>query len=126
MADAVQGTETCVAEAHQEMCVDADITVAPSVHAGPVKVACVGRPKLDQCEVEDEEDPDGQREDAGGERGCHPMRNCRFSVRQTICVTIPLIFEATAEAALSTITCETPQPGPCPPSQRRPKTWPEV
>lgn len=49
MADPMPVTEECVVWAHQEIAVDADVTVRPTVEAGPVTAKCVGGPDLDAC-----------------------------------------------------------------------------
>jgi hypothetical protein len=94
--------DACRSEAHQDVCIDTDVEVIPTVHAGPVTTKCVEKTVWAPCAHENE----------GGDH------HCRFGVRQVIRVTVPLTFGATAEAKITRTVCHQPKPGPCPPTTR--------
>jgi hypothetical protein len=94
MAQVDQPVE-CPAVVHETVCVQADVTISPSVAVGTIESFCVGGPLIGVCPGT-------------------PAQQCNFSVSQNICVQIPLTFSATANAVPSGIVCGTPGVGPCP------------
>lgn len=90
----------CPATVHEIVCVQADVTITPSVVVGDVESFCVGGPIIGKC-------PDTPS----------PTGTCVFTVSQNICVEVPLTFSAGATAVPSGIICRNPITGPCvPPS----------
>ena len=106
MSQSAREGEGCVALVHEELCVDADVSITPIVEAGPPVTRCLEMLRSGECEHEQP----WRRGDCEHRRSGH----CCFTVRQTICVTVPLIFGARAEANVAAVSCETPKPGPCP------------
>jgi hypothetical protein len=100
-------TEECEVLAHQEIAVEADVTVRPTVHAGCATTKCVGCAEIRECGNWD--GTDGGRKERPGR---HHHRECHFEVCQHICVTIPIRFGAMVEAEVSDVECGTPKPGP--------------
>jgi len=103
----------CVAVVTEELCLDADVDVRPFVRLGHVRTRCVSGPFVE-----------GNDWFAGGARKSAPDKapsdgeravDCRFSVRQVLCVTVPLIFDANVEAVVAGVRCGTPKAGSCPP-----------
>ena len=88
--------DACVQAVHEDICVNATVTVTPSVTVGTVRSTCVGGPSFTPC---------------GGTLSAD--RTCSFNVSQTICVTVPLTFDASATAVVSGTVCGTPGTGPC-------------
>lgn len=84
----------CPATVHEEVCVQAQVTITPVVTPGDVKTFCIGSPRIGVC------------------RGIL-RRNCVFYVSQGICVEVPLSFSATAESVPKGIVCGIPQTGEC-------------
>ncbi len=108
MPDPMPGPEECEVLTHQEIAVDAHVTVRPTVETGVATTRCVGGPDIHDCH--DWDGSDGARQERSGR---HHRHECRFVVRQVICVTIPLRFGARVEAEVSDVECGTPKPGPC-------------
>lgn len=82
--------ETCGNVAYQAMSVCAPITVTPFVQTGPTTTNCCGT----MIVTEDATTCDGVLNGS-----------CRFTVRQTICVEIPVEFGATAVAGSPSSSC---------------------
>ncbi|WP_242966707.1 hypothetical protein [Desulfosporosinus sp. FKA] len=90
----------CPATVHETVCVQADVTITPSVVVGDVESFCVGDPIIGACPGTPS-----------------PTGTCTFTVSQNICVEIPLTFSAGATAVPSGIVCGKAQIGQCvPPS----------
>jgi len=81
----------------QQVCVEANVTVSPTVVAGTPVVNCVGRPSLLRCRA----------------RGFtpSPTGTCTFSVSQVLCVNIPIHFDARATAVRGAVACGLPSTG---------------
>ncbi|MDF2534705.1 MAG: hypothetical protein K0R18_862 [Bacillales bacterium] len=86
----------CPALVHENVCVQAEITITPHVMVGEVKSFCSGNPIIGKCP--------GMTS---------PTGKCTFNVSQNICVQVPIKFSATAEAIPAGIVCGTPASGPC-------------
>jgi len=85
----------------QEVCVEASVTVVPTVRAGTPVVNCVGTPSLLRCR----------------ERNYTPSTSgqCTFNVSQVLCVNIPIHFDARATAVRGAVACGLPSTEPnCP------------
>jgi len=76
----------CETTVHENVCVQATVTITPDVIVGSSTSFCLGNPLIGSC-------PGILRE------------NCVFTVSQNICVQIPLTFTATAEAEANGIVC---------------------
>lgn len=109
--DSMPRPEGCMAVANQELCVDADVEVQPYVHPGTARTRCVGPPVVDGCRCEDDHKCGPGCTRCGGTDNCKPK--CHFTVRQIICVTVPLLFDAKVDANVSAVRCGIPKPGPC-------------
>jgi len=86
--------QVCETTVHENVCVQATVTITPEVTSGPSTSFCLGNPVIGSCE--------------GTLR-----RNCVFTVSQNICVQIPLTFSATATAVPNGIVCGEPDIGGC-------------
>jgi len=84
----------CETTIHEEVCVQATVTITPTVTSGSSTSFCLGNPIIGSC-------PGTLRE------------NCVFTVSQNICVQIPLSFSATAEAVPNGIVCNEVGIGAC-------------
>lgn len=76
----------CETTIHEDVCVQATVTITPTVTSGPSTSFCLGNPIIGSC-------PGTLRE------------SCVFTVSQNICVQIPLTFSATADAVPNGIVC---------------------
>lgn len=85
---------TCETLIHEDVCVQATVTITPEVIVGPSTSFCLGNPTIGGC-------PGILRE------------NCVFAVSQNICVQIPLTFGATAAAVANGIVCGNTDIGGC-------------
>lgn len=90
----LQNEDVCETTVHENVCVQATVTITPNVISGPSTSFCLENPIIGSCE--------------GTLR-----RNCVFTVSQRICVQIPLTFSATAEAVANGIVCGEPDIGGC-------------
>jgi len=81
----------CTPTVSTEVCIEADVTVTPSVTAGDPVVNCIGDPFIGTCE----------------DLGFTPSTNgtCTFTVSQVLCVNIPLTFQAEAVAVEGDVAC---------------------
>jgi len=88
--------QTCPASGHQVMVTNVPVTVTPLAHAGAVNTYCIGRPSV-----------------IPGVNECFHAHNgaCSFTLRQEICVNVPVFFGAEATLGDPYVSC-TP---PCPP-----------
>lgn len=84
----------CETAVHENVCVQATVTITPEVTSGPSTSFCLGNPIIGSCE--------------GTLRS-----SCIFTVSQNICVQIPLTFSATAEAVANGIVCGETDIGEC-------------
>lgn len=84
----------CQTTVHENVCVQAQVTITPKVKALPSKVICQGKPKFKPC------------------KGT-PREHCTFTVSQKICVQIPLTFSATTTVDPKGIVCGKEECGPC-------------
>ena len=75
-------------------CVQADVTITPSVVVGIIESFCVEGPVIGVCPGT-------------------PVAACTFTVSQNICVQIPLTFSAAVVAVPTGIVCGTPSAGAC-------------
>ncbi|HEY3368644.1 MAG TPA: hypothetical protein VGK74_26600 [Symbiobacteriaceae bacterium] len=90
--------QSCPAVAHQDICVEANVTIIPRVTPGSPRVICRGPALIGPCPGEDS-----------------PTGKCSFTVNQNVCVQIPLLFDARASATQGRVVCGLPSPTPCPP-----------
>lgn len=92
---ALQNEEgVCETTIHENVCVQATVTVEPDVQPGESRSFCLGNPIIGSC-------PGTLRE------------NCVFTVSQNICVQIPLTFSANATAVPNGIVCNEVGIGDC-------------
>ena len=84
----------CETTVHENVCVQATVTITPSVTSGPSTSFCLGNPVIGSC-------PGTLRE------------NCVFTVSQNLCVQIPLSFSADAAAVPNGIVCNEVGIGAC-------------
>lgn len=84
----------CQTTVHESVCVEAVITITPVVEVGEIQTFCVDGPFIGRCT--------GTLQDS-----------CSFKVSHTICVQIPLTFQANATAVPTGIACGTPASGDC-------------
>ncbi|MFA6948198.1 MAG: hypothetical protein WCQ72_04390 [Eubacteriales bacterium] len=82
--------ESCPAVGYQRMDVCVPVTVAPYAHTDTVKTKCCGKPVITS---------------AG--KPCTGRKNdiCVFTVSQTICVEVPVIFGAAASVGDTYVNC---------------------
>ncbi|WP_433750601.1 hypothetical protein [Falsibacillus pallidus] len=115
-------TTTCVSIVHQNVCVEALVTIKPRVTIGDgVKVIC-GKSHITNRHH------DSHLTTSNGPRtmrkalpyvetfdtSCHHGDECTFSVGQELCISIPLVFSAEAVVRPDKVACDKPGPGPCP------------
>ena len=86
--------ETCPSTVHETVCVQADVIITPHVEVLEIKTYCIDGVVLQPCSGNLQE-------------------SCTFSVSQSICVEIPLVFSATAVAVPKGIACGSALTGPC-------------
>ncbi|MEB8647503.1 hypothetical protein P4388_24985 [Bacillus thuringiensis] len=88
----------CTPNVSAEVCVEADITIIPTVEAGKPVVHCVGIPSFEAC----------------SEMGFTPSDsgNCNFTVSQVLCINIPISFGAETIAVPGKIACGNAFNGP--------------
>lgn len=87
-------TSDCSTIINETVCVQADITITPSVVVGTIEYFCVGGPKIGSCTGT-------------------PVEKCNFSVSQNICVQVPLTFSVDVDARPAGAACGTPSVGRC-------------
>ncbi|TCP56034.1 hypothetical protein EV586_103694 [Tumebacillus sp. BK434] len=90
----------CPVTVSDQVCLQADLEIVPSVTTQTISVKCVGGPVLGPC-------------------ASPPMTAptpCRFSVSQVICAEFKLNFSAEAAVRNTSATCEMPALTPCPPT----------
>lgn len=89
---------TCPAIGYQKTEVCVPVTVTPFAKTGRTKTKCCGTPvvtpRTDRCEGI-----------AGG--------SCKFTIRQSICVEVPVEFGATASVGEPSISCDDATVNPC-------------
>ncbi|MCZ8536484.1 hypothetical protein M9R32_04725 [Paenisporosarcina quisquiliarum] len=81
----------CTPTVSAEVCVEAEVTVTPTVVALRPTVNCVGTPSLTRCR-------------ALGYTPS-PTGTCTFTFSQVLCVNIPITFDATVEATRGVVAC---------------------
>ncbi|MEB4819584.1 hypothetical protein [Bacillus thuringiensis] len=81
----------CTPNISAEVCVEADITIIPTVETGTPVVHCVGVPSLETC----------------ADMGFTPSAtgNCKFTISQVLCISIPISFGAETIAVPGTVAC---------------------
>lgn len=84
----------CPAIVNETVCVQAEVTITPSVVVGTIESFCVGEPMIGPCPGT-------------------PAEECTFTVSQNICVQVPLTFSAMATVEPKGIVCGTPAVGAC-------------
>lgn len=94
----LQQEDGCMPVVSADVCIEADVTIAPMVTPGTPVVNCIGDPFLGTCE----------------EAGFEPSPNgtCTFTVSQVLCINIPLTFEAEVEAVAGDVACGNVFSGP--------------
>src|SRR4051794_8921609 len=91
----------CTPTVSELVCVEADVTVTPTVEAGTPTVNCVGNPSTISCV----------------NRGFTPSAtgSCTFTISQVLCVNIPITFDADVVATPGQVACGPVSMGPdCP------------
>jgi hypothetical protein len=88
----------CTPTVSAEVCVEADVTVTPTVVPGRPIVNCVGTPSLTRCRA----------------LGYTPSttNTCTFTFSQVLCVNIPVTFDANATAQRGVVACGLASPAP--------------
>ncbi|MGN1160011.1 MAG: hypothetical protein ACI4SE_07415 [Lachnospiraceae bacterium] len=80
----------CLAVGYQDVNVCIPITIKPFGEVGNAETKCVGRPVViagcDECP------------------GC-PDKVCKFTISQKLCVEVPVVFGARAEAGEASVDC---------------------
>lgn len=85
---------SCPTTVHNNVCIDAEVTIKPVVTVGEIRTYCIKDAAIGRCSGTISPD-------------------CSFHVRQEICVQVPLTFEADASAIPVGIVCGTPNTGIC-------------
>lgn len=94
----VCGSEgSCTTTVFQQETVCASVTVTPFAHSDGANVVCCGTPVVSSEPVCTTANP-----------------SCRFTVRQTICVEIPITFGADVEVGDASVSCGIPSSDECP------------
>jgi hypothetical protein len=101
--------EVCDGVVHQDVCVEAHVTVRPEVIPGRPHAKCIGELRIGHCR-------EGKPE---------PKGVCEFTVHQKLCVEVPLKFKVKAEAKPGNIFCEEPMEGRCREHHRDDATEPD-
>lgn len=86
---------SCYTVVHDSVCIDAEVSITPSVIVGEIHTYCDGDAIIGACPGTSQQ-------------------SCEFNVSQRICVEIPLTFEANAVATPHGIACGVPDLGLCP------------
>ena len=81
---------------NETVCIQAEVTITPTVTVGEIESFCVGDPVIGSCQGTPS-----------------PTGSCTFTVSQSICVQVPLTFAAQATAVPAGISCGDPGTGPC-------------
>lgn len=81
----------CTRTVSKEVCVEANVTIRPTVEARTPIVNCVGGPSLRSCAAQ----------------GFIPSETglCTFTVSQVLCVNVPIHFDAQARVVRGTVAC---------------------
>lgn len=89
----LQELDECNRTVSELVCVEAEVTITPTVDTGDVTVRCVGNPSFTQrC-----------RDLPGFTRAVN--NTCRFRVSQVVCVSVPIEIGADANATLGDVFC---------------------
>ncbi|MFD0959662.1 hypothetical protein [Paenibacillus chungangensis] len=86
----------CPVTVSNQVCLQADLEVIPSIETETINVTCVGSPFIGRCNGSQEPQP------------------CRFSVSQVVCAEFMINFSAIAMVENTSAVCEEPVIGPCP------------
>lgn len=83
-------TTSCPTSGYQALSVCVPVTVTPYVHVGETVTRCCGEPVI-----------------TAGNNGCTGRRNgvCMFTIRQRLCVEVPISFGANAVAGEPNVDC---------------------
>lgn len=87
----LQDENGCMKTVSSEVCMEADVTITPSVTSGTPVVSCVEEPVVGTC----------------ASLGFTPSEtgSCTFTFSQVLCVNIPLTFDADAYATPGDVAC---------------------
>ncbi|RDI45609.1 hypothetical protein [Falsibacillus pallidus] len=109
-------TTTCVSIVHQNVCVEALVTIKPRVTIGDrVKIKC-GKTHISKNHNDphsSQSGPKTMRKATSYDLNCHHEDDCTFSVSQELCIAIPLVFSADAFVKPDKVACDKPGLGPC-------------
>ena len=87
----------CPTTVNETVCISCAVTIRPDVTVGDIHTFCVDGPFIGTCPGV-------------------PVDHCSFVVSQRICVQVPVLFHASAEAVPTGIVCGSPSIGGCPTS----------
>ena len=91
----------CTQSGYQVLCVEADVQVAPVVTPRTPIVTCIGVPSVVPI----------------GTHPCAPFTAaCGFTIAQSICVQVPVTFDASAVVSAVRHACGTASTTPCTPT----------
>ncbi|HEY3368642.1 MAG TPA: hypothetical protein VGK74_26590 [Symbiobacteriaceae bacterium] len=88
---------SCPTTVSEDVCIEATVTITPTVTSGPPLVLCRGPLRLGRCPGTPS-----------------PTGTCNFSVQQNLCVEVPLTFDASVFATPGRVVCGAPLPVACP------------
>lgn len=91
-SDKCEETNNCTSFLDQEICVEAKVTVNPSVSIGKAKIECIDS-SIEPCSTSN-----------------HSSEECTIYVNQLIRVKIPMRFSAKAEAEKKGVSCKPVHP----------------
>ncbi|RLQ96322.1 hypothetical protein [Falsibacillus albus] len=115
-------TTKCFSVVHQNVCVEAIVTIKPHVRLGDEPKVICG--KTEVCPHKGLDHPDGRydpmyRKKVKIQPDCFPKHHhddesCSFMVSQKLCIEIPLEFAAEAIVKPKKVACKDGDTGPCP------------
>lgn len=94
----LQVNDGCTPIVSSQVCVEADVTITPTVTAGTPTVNCIGNPTTATCQS----------------MGFTPSVDgtCSFTFAQVLCINVPITFDADVDAQRGDVACGMPFTGP--------------
>lgn len=81
----------CIAVAYQDVNVSVPVTIKPFGEVGNAKTRCIGKAVISPgCDIHFQK----------------PEEVCKFTISQKLCVEVPVVFGARAEAGKAAVDCD--------------------
>ncbi|TMU87051.1 hypothetical protein FGG79_02625 [Bacillus sp. BHET2] len=109
-------TSTCITILHQDVCVEAVVTIKPNVKIGKTPKVICGDTKIEKIKHKDrnQKPHHHHKEHKSPKSDHHEEESCSFLVSQKLCIEIPLEFTAEAKVKPKKVACNDGEAGPCP------------